>query len=43
MHPYEVAVTLRERREDDSIKLNHGSLYAIVESMRSESSRSQAN
>jgi len=34
MHPYEVAVTLRERRKDDSIKLNYGSLYAIVESMR---------
>jgi DNA-binding PadR family transcriptional regulator len=34
MHPYEVAVTLRERRKDDSIRLNYGSLYAIVESMR---------
>ncbi len=34
MHPYEVAVTLRERRKDESIKLNYGSLYAIVESMR---------
>jgi len=34
MHPYEVAVTLRERRKDESIRLNYGSLYAIVESMR---------
>jgi DNA-binding PadR family transcriptional regulator len=34
MHPYEVAITLRERRKDDSIRLNYGSLYAIVESMR---------
>jgi DNA-binding PadR family transcriptional regulator len=34
MHPYEVAVTLRERRKEQSIKLNYGSLYAIVESMR---------
>ena len=34
MHPYEVASTLRERRKDESIKLNYGSLYAIVESMR---------
>ena len=34
MHPYEVATTLRERRKDESIKLNYGSLYAIVDSMR---------
>jgi len=34
MHPYEIAATLRERRKDHSIKLNYGSLYAIVESMR---------
>jgi DNA-binding PadR family transcriptional regulator len=34
MHPYEVAITLRERRKDESIRLNYGSLYAIVESMR---------
>jgi DNA-binding PadR family transcriptional regulator len=34
MHPYEVAATLRERRKDESIRLNYGSLYAIVESMR---------
>jgi DNA-binding PadR family transcriptional regulator len=33
MHPYEVAVTLRERRKDESIRLNYGSLYAIVETM----------
>jgi DNA-binding PadR family transcriptional regulator len=34
MHPYEMAVTMRERHKDESIKLNYGSLYAIVESMQ---------
>src|SRR4051812_44610110 len=34
MHPYEMSTTLRERRKEDSIKLNYGSLYAVVESLR---------
>ncbi|MGD0944797.1 MAG: PadR family transcriptional regulator [Acidimicrobiales bacterium] len=33
MHPYEVATTLRHRQQDDSIRLNYGSLYAVVESL----------
>jgi DNA-binding PadR family transcriptional regulator len=33
MHPYEVATTLRQRRKDDSIRLNFGSLYGVVESL----------
>ena len=33
MHPYEMSTTLRERRKEDSIKLNYGSLYAVVESL----------
>ena len=33
MHPYEIASTLRERHKDDSIKLNYGSLYSVVESL----------
>jgi DNA-binding PadR family transcriptional regulator len=35
MHPYEIATTLRERHKDDSIKLNYGSLYSVVESLKS--------
>lgn len=34
MHPYEMASTMRERHKDESIKLNYGSLYAIVESLK---------
>ncbi|RIQ12394.1 PadR family transcriptional regulator [Jiangella rhizosphaerae] len=34
MHPYEMSSTLRERRKEDSIKLNYGSLYSVVESLR---------
>lgn len=33
MHPYEMSTTLRERRKEDSIRLNFGSLYAVVESL----------
>jgi DNA-binding PadR family transcriptional regulator len=33
MHPYEVAQTLRTRRKDDSVRLNYGSLYAVVETL----------
>jgi len=34
MHPYEMSTTLRERHKEDSIKLNYGSLYAIVTSLQ---------
>jgi DNA-binding PadR family transcriptional regulator len=33
MHPYEMASTLRERRKDESIRLNYGSLYSVIESL----------
>jgi DNA-binding PadR family transcriptional regulator len=33
MHPYEVATTLRRRRKHESVRLNYGSLYAVVESL----------
>jgi DNA-binding PadR family transcriptional regulator len=33
MHPYEMAATMRSRGEDESIKLNYGSLYTVVESL----------
>jgi DNA-binding PadR family transcriptional regulator len=34
MHPYEVATTLRQRNKLNSVKLNYGALYAVVESLR---------
>jgi DNA-binding PadR family transcriptional regulator len=34
MHPYEMSTTLRERNKEESIRLNYGSLYAVVESLR---------
>jgi DNA-binding PadR family transcriptional regulator len=33
MHPYEVAQTLRERAKHESVRLNYGSLYSVVESL----------
>jgi DNA-binding PadR family transcriptional regulator len=33
MHPYEVAQTLRQRAKQESVRLNYGSLYAVVESL----------
>jgi DNA-binding PadR family transcriptional regulator len=33
MHPYEMASTLRERAKHESIRLNYGSLYAVVEAL----------
>jgi DNA-binding PadR family transcriptional regulator len=33
MHPYEVASTLRSRAKQESVRLNYGSLYAVVESL----------
>jgi DNA-binding PadR family transcriptional regulator len=34
MHPYEMAATMRERGKDQSIKLNYGSLYTVVEALQ---------
>ena len=36
MHPYEMATTMRERRKESSIKLNYGSLYAVIEQLLRE-------
>lgn len=33
MHPYEIGTTMRQRRMSDTIKLNTGSLYAVVDSL----------
>jgi DNA-binding PadR family transcriptional regulator len=33
MHPYEVATTLRQRHKEESVRLNYGSLYAVVASL----------
>jgi DNA-binding PadR family transcriptional regulator len=37
MHPYEMATTLRSRGKDQSIKLNYGSLYTVVEGLQQHS------
>jgi DNA-binding PadR family transcriptional regulator len=37
MHPYEVATTLRQRQMHESVRLNYGSLYAVVESLERRS------
>ncbi len=34
MHPYEMATTMRGRHKDQSIKLNYGSLYTVVQALR---------
>jgi DNA-binding PadR family transcriptional regulator len=34
MHPYEMATTMRARHKDESIKLNYGSLYTVVEALQ---------
>jgi DNA-binding PadR family transcriptional regulator len=34
MHPYEISTTLRSRGKEESIKLNYGSLYSVVESLQ---------
>jgi DNA-binding PadR family transcriptional regulator len=34
MHPYEMSTTMRERGKHESIKLNYGSLYSVVESLQ---------
>jgi DNA-binding PadR family transcriptional regulator len=33
MHPYEISQTLRERGKDESIKLNYGALYGVVDKL----------
>ncbi|HLI01046.1 MAG TPA: PadR family transcriptional regulator [Acidimicrobiales bacterium] len=33
-HPYEISTTLRTRGKEQSIKLNYGSLYSVVESLQ---------
>lgn len=33
MHPYEVAQTLRSRAKQDSVRLNYGSLYGVVDGL----------
>jgi DNA-binding PadR family transcriptional regulator len=33
MHPYEMSSTMRERVKEQSIKLNYGSLYSVVDSL----------
>jgi DNA-binding PadR family transcriptional regulator len=33
MHPYEIAQVLRQRGKDQSIKINYGSLYTVVQSL----------
>lgn len=33
MHPYEMSSTLRERAKEQSIKLNYGSLYSVVDTL----------
>ena len=32
-HPYEIATTLRQRQKHQSVRLNYGSLYGVVESL----------
>ena len=34
MHPYEMSTTMRERGKHESIKLNYGSLYSVVQSLQ---------
>jgi DNA-binding PadR family transcriptional regulator len=32
-HPYEIATTLRQRQKHESVRLNYGSLYGVVDSL----------
>jgi DNA-binding PadR family transcriptional regulator len=34
MHPYDMATTMKSRGQHESIKLNYGSLYTVVESLQ---------
>ena len=33
LHPYDMALTMRQRRQEDSIKLRYGSLYTVIEAL----------
>ncbi|WP_327144912.1 PadR family transcriptional regulator [Nocardia sp. NBC_01327] len=33
MHPYQMSQTLKQRGKDDSVRINYGALYAVVESL----------
>ena len=33
MHPYEMAQTMRSRAKHESVKLNYGSLYGVVDGL----------
>lgn len=33
MHPYEIATVMRQRYKHESVRLNYGSLYAVVDSL----------
>lgn len=34
MHPYEIGAVLRERMKHESIRLNYGSLYTVIEALQ---------
>ncbi|HEY2156568.1 MAG TPA: PadR family transcriptional regulator [Isosphaeraceae bacterium] len=36
MHPYEIAVTLKMRHKEKSIKLRYGSLYTVIEGLQKD-------
>lgn len=36
MHPYEIAITLRVRRKEDSIKIRFGSLYTVIDLLKKD-------
>jgi DNA-binding PadR family transcriptional regulator len=36
MHPYEIGFTMRVRHKEESIKLNYGSLYTVVDALQRE-------
>jgi DNA-binding PadR family transcriptional regulator len=36
MHPYQISTLLKERRKHDSIRLNYGSLYSVVDALQRE-------
>lgn len=36
MHPYQIAQTLRSRAKEESVRLNYGSLYAVVASLEKQ-------
>jgi DNA-binding PadR family transcriptional regulator len=33
MHPYQMSQTLKQRNKDESVKLNYGSLYSVIETL----------